>query len=170
MTLGVKPQVGQVKPHRRHDAGEIRDGGESAFCHSGDQMDGGRHLRVVEAEPRLLVVVVGLGVAGVDDGELGCGGRSSGAVGISVAGGLGRRWCVLRAPGDVWSTMVCSVGRYGDRGHDGDIVGGVELSAEVGLGPRGRERPRKKGETLRGLTAVAVGVEAGSGTRRRRRI
>ena len=113
-------------------------------------MDGGRHLRVAEVEPRLLVVVVGLGVAGVDGGELGCGGRSSGAVGISVAGGLGRRWCVLRAPGDVWSTMVCSVGRYGDRGHDGDIAGGVELSAKVGLGPRGRERPGEKGETIRG--------------------
>ena len=133
-------------------------------------MDGGRHLRVAEVEPRLLVVVVGLGVAGVDGGELGCGGRSSGAVGISVAGGLGRRWCVLRAPGEVGSTMVCSVGRYGDRGHDGDIAGGVELSAKVGLGPRGRERPGEKGETTRGLTAVAVGVEAGSGTRRRRRI
>ena len=140
--------MGQVKPHRRHDAGEIRDGGESAFCHSGNQMDGGRHLRVAEVEPRLLVVVVGLGVAGVDGGELGCGGRSSGAVGISVAGGLGRRWCVLRAPGDVWSTMVCSVGRYGDRGHDGDIAGGVKLSAAVGLGPRGRERAGKKGETV----------------------
>ena len=80
------------------DAGEVRDGGESAFCHSGNQMDGGRHLRVAEVEPRLLVVVVGLGVAGVDGGELGCGGRSSGAVGIGVAGCLGRRWCVLRAP------------------------------------------------------------------------
>ena len=49
-------------------------------------MDGGRHLRVAEVEPRLLVVVVGLGVAGVDGGELGCGGRSSGAVGNGVAG------------------------------------------------------------------------------------
>ena len=91
MTLGGQPQVGQVKPHRRQDAGEVRDGGESAFCHSGNQMDGGRHLRVAEVEPRLLVVVVGLGVAGVDGGELSCGGRSSGAVGIDVAEGLGRR-------------------------------------------------------------------------------
>ena len=111
-------------------------------------MDGGRHLRVAEVEPRLLVVVVGLGVAGGDSGELGCGGRSSGAVGISVAGGLGRRWCMLRAPGEVGSTMVCSVGRYGDRGHDGDIAGSVKLSAAVGLGPRGRERAGKKGETV----------------------
>ena len=67
------------------------------------------------------------------DGELVSGGRSSGAVGISVAGGLGKRWCVLRAPGEAGSTMVCSVGCYGDRGHDGDIAGGVELSVEVEL-------------------------------------
>ena len=91
------------------------------------------------------VAVAGPGVAGVDGDELGCGCRSSGAVGISVAGGLGRRWCVLRAPGEVGSTMVCSVGRYGDRGHDGDIAGGVGFSArcerrlerEVGHGERG---------------------------------
>ena len=98
------------------------------------------------APARRTVAVAGPGVAGVDGGELGCGGRSSGAVGISVAGGLGRRWCVLRAPGDVWSTMASSVGRYGDRGHDGDIAGGVELSVEVELGPRGRERPGKRGK------------------------
>ena len=77
---------------------------------------------------------------------------------------------MLRAPSEMWSTMVSSVGRYGDRGHDGDIAGGVKLSAAVGLGPRGRERAGEKGETTRGLTAVAVGVEAGSGTRWRRRI
>ena len=77
---------------------------------------------------------------------------------------------MLRTPSEVWSTIVCSVGCYGDRGHDGDIAGGMELSVKVGLGPRGRKRPGEKGETIRGLTAVAVGVEAGSGTRRRRRI
>ena len=70
----------------------------------------------------------------------------------------------------MWSTIVCSVGCYGDRGHDGDIAGGVELSAKVGLGPRGRERPGEKGETIRGLTAELQGWLAGSGTRWRRRI
>ena len=35
---------------------------------------------------------------------------------------------MLRAPSEVWSTIVCSVGCYGDRGQDGDIAGGVELS------------------------------------------
>ena len=66
--------------------------------------------------------------------------------------------------------IVCSVGCYGDRGHDGDIAGGVELSAKVGLGPRGRERPGEEGETIRGLTAELQGWLAGSGTRWRRRI
>ena len=55
---------------------------------------------------------------------------------------------MLRAPSEVWSTIVCLVGCYGDRGHDGDIAGGVKLSAVVGLGPRGRERAGKKGETV----------------------
>ena len=57
---------------------------------------------------------------------------------------------MLRAPSEMWSTMVSSVGRYGDRGHDGDIAGGVELSAKVGLGPRGRKRPGEKGKRLGG--------------------
>ena len=109
-------------------------------------------------------------MAGIDGGELGCGRRSSGAVGIDVAGGLGRRKCELRDPSEVWSTIVCSVGCYGDRGHDGDIAGGVELSAKVGLGPRGQERPGEKGETIRGLTAELQGWLVGSGTRWRRQI
>ena len=45
--------------------------------HSGDQMGGGRHLRVAEIEPRLLVVVVKLGVAGVGAGDDFGGHRSS---------------------------------------------------------------------------------------------
>ena len=44
--------------------------------------------------------------------------------------------------------MVCSVGCYGDRGHDGDIAGGVKVSAEVGLGPTVRERGGEEGETV----------------------
>ena len=40
----------------------------------------------------------------------------------------------------------------------------------MALGPRGRERPGEKGETIRGLTAELQGWLAGSGTRWRRRI
>ena len=68
--------------------------------------------------------------------------------GTVLQGVRGGCWSVLRAPSEMWSTMVSLVGRYGDRGHDGDIAGGVKLSAAVGLGPRGWERAGKKGETV----------------------
>ena len=77
---------------------------------------------------------------------------------------------MLRTPSEVWSTIVCSVGCYGDRGHDGDIAGGVELSAKVGLGPRDRTRPGEKGETTRGLTAKLQGWLVGSRARQSGRI
>ena len=77
---------------------------------------------------------------------------------------------MLRTPSEVWSTIVCLVGCYGDRGHDGDIAGGVELSAKTGLRPRDRTRPGEKGETTRGLTVELQGWLAGSGTRWRRQI
>ena len=67
-------KVGQT--HRRRDAGEARDGGARWKA---------------LAPVRRTVAVAGPGVAGVDGGELGCGRRSSSAVGIGVAGGLGRR-------------------------------------------------------------------------------
>ena len=161
-------KVGQT--HRRRDAGEARDGGAMRDRATGHGRGRSWARWRALAPARRTVVVAEPGVAGTVDGELVSGGRSSGAVGVGVAGCLGRRWCVLRAPSEAWSTIVCSVGRYGDRGHDGDIAGGVELSAKVGLRPRGRKRPGEKGETTRGLTAVAVGVEAGSETRWRRRI
>ena len=159
-------KVGQT--HRRRDAGEARDGGATRDRATGHGRGRAWARWRALAPARRTVAVAGPGVAGVDGGELGCGRRSSGAVGIGVAEGLGRRWCVLRDPSEVWSTIVCSVGCYGDRGHDGDIAGGVELSAKGGLGPRGRKRPGEKGETIRGLTAELQGWLAGSGTRWRR--
>ena len=161
-------KVGQT--HRRRDAGEARDGGATRNRAIGHGRGRAWARWKALAPARRTVVVAVPGVVCTVDGELGCGRRSSGAVGIGVTGCLGRRWCVLRAPGEVGSTIVRSVGCYGDRGHDGDIAGGVELSAKVGLGPRGRERPGEKGETIRGLTAELQGWLAGSGTRWRRRI
>ena len=122
------------------------------------------------APARRTVVVAVPEVAGTDDGDDRGGCRSSVELGVEATTAAEMRGWHLRLLRGTVRTWVCSVGRYGDCGHDGDIAGGVELSVEVELGPRGRERPGKKGETLRGLTAVAVGVEAGSGTRRRRRI
>ena len=49
--------------------------------HSGDQMGGGEHLHAAGNEPhRLVVVVVELGVAGIDAGDEPCGCRSTGVV------------------------------------------------------------------------------------------
>ena len=54
--------------------------------HSGDQKDGGDHLRDAGSEPRRVVAVGGAGVAGnVADVDLG-GGRSSGELGTEAAG------------------------------------------------------------------------------------
>ena len=47
---------------------------------SGCQNDGGAHLRVAGSEPRRVVVVAGLGVAGNDVGDESSGCRSSGEV------------------------------------------------------------------------------------------
>ena len=43
---------------------------------------------------RRAVAVAGPGVAGVDGGELGCGCRSSGEVGVGVRGHGRGSWCV----------------------------------------------------------------------------
>ena len=69
-------------------------------CSFGDQMDGGEYLRVAGSKPHRLVVVVELGVAGIDAGDEPCGCRGTGVV-ESVAREHGEgRAMVLRAPGD----------------------------------------------------------------------
>ena len=82
-------KVGQT--HRRHDAGEVRDGGAMRNRATGHGRGRAWARWKALALARRMVAVAGPGVAGVDGGELGCGRRSSGAVEIGVAGGLGRR-------------------------------------------------------------------------------
>ena len=54
--------------------------------HSGDQKDGGDHLRDAGSEPRRVVAVSGAGLAGnIASIDLG-GGRSSGELGTEAAG------------------------------------------------------------------------------------
>ena len=74
-TLG---QTGLTR--RRLAAGEAKRGGEVRVLCSGCQNDGGAHLRVAGSEPRRVVVVAGLGVAGNDAGDESSGCRSSGEV------------------------------------------------------------------------------------------
>ena len=86
MTLGGQTpgQTGQT--HRRHDAGEARGGGANRKRATGHGR--GRawaRWRALAGAHRTVVVAVPV-VAGTDDGELVSGGRSSGAVGIGIAG------------------------------------------------------------------------------------
>ena len=77
-------KVGQT--HRRRDAGKVRDGGATRDRATGHGR--GRawaRWRALSPAHRMVVVAVPE-VAGTDDGELVSGGRSSGAVGIGVAG------------------------------------------------------------------------------------
>ena len=87
--VSCRGQGGQT--HRRHDADEARDGGAVRKRATGHGR--GRawaRWRALAPARRTVVVAVPV-VAGTDDGELVSGGRSSGAVGIDVAEGLGRR-------------------------------------------------------------------------------
>ena len=82
-------KVGQT--HRRHDAGEARDGGAMRKRATGHGR--GRawaRWRALAGAHRTVVVAVPV-VAGTDDGELVSGGRSSGGGGFgATSGGLAR--------------------------------------------------------------------------------
>ena len=54
-----------------------RRGGGSGFGRFGHQMGRGDHRSGAEDNPQLLAESVGVGVAGADGGELGCGRRGS---------------------------------------------------------------------------------------------
>ena len=71
--------------HRRHDAGEARDGGAIRKHATGHgQGRAWARWRALVGAHRTVVVAVPV-VAGTDDGELMSGGRSSGAVGFGAA-------------------------------------------------------------------------------------
>ena len=91
---------------------------------SGDQMGGGDHLRVARGEPRRVVVVVGLGVAGNNAGDELCGCRGSGERGLVIRGQAEVRGVVLRAPGDAVSVLDNVAWPLDGRSHVGDELGG----------------------------------------------
>ena len=90
-------------------------------------MGGGEHLRVAGGKPRRLVVVVELGVAGIDAGDELCGCRGTGVVEPVVREhGEGRegRPMVLRAPGDAVKLTAMVVRPLDGRSLVGDELGG----------------------------------------------
>ena len=93
-------------------------------CSSGDQKDGGEHLRVAGSKPHRLVVVVELGVAGMDAGDEPCGCRGTGVV-EPVAREHGEGCAmVLRAPGDAVKLTAMVVRPLDGRSLVGDELGG----------------------------------------------
>ena len=70
--------VKQGQTRRRLAAGKARRGRAVRVLHSGDQKDGGDHLRDAGSEPRRVVAVGGAGVAGNIAGDKFGRGRSSG--------------------------------------------------------------------------------------------
>ena len=60
---------------------------------------------------------------------------------------------MLRAPGEVWSTMVCSASNYNGSSHGGDEASGGRSSAAAELWPRARKREGRERGSARRLTA-----------------
>ena len=87
---------------------------------SGDQMSGGGHLRVAGSKPRLLVVLVELGVAGNGAGDDFGGHRSSGDDEPEATEHGEARGEVLRVPTSVVSALDMVVWPVGGRSHVGD--------------------------------------------------
>ena len=117
-------RVKQGQTRRRLAADEARRGGAVRVSCSTDQMDGGDHLRVAGNEPRRLVVVVELGVAGNIAGDELCGCRSSGEVEPEATGHGEARGVVLRVPASAVSVLVTMVWPVGGWSHVSDELGG----------------------------------------------
>ena len=127
----------RVRGRRCLAAGDNRDGGAVRKCSTGHHSIRGFHLRVPGSEAHPLGVVVGAGVAGkVAGDEVQRRQQLRHPRDSATEHGRGRCGC-LRAHGIVLSTMVCSDTSCGGCGHGGDITGGVEFSAKMGLWPRG---------------------------------
>ena len=111
-------KVGQT--HRRHDAGEVRDGGAMRNRATGHGRGRAWARWRALAPARRTVVVAVREVAGTDDGDDRGGCRSSVELGVEATTAAEMRGWHLRLLRGAVKMWVCSVGRYGDCGHDGD--------------------------------------------------
>ena len=151
-------------------------------CSSGDQKDGGEYLRVAGGEPRRLVVVVELGVAGIDAGDEPCGCRSTGVV-ETVAREHGEGHAMaLRVPGVAVKLMATVVRPLDGRSLVGDelvrrrvrvsFVRWLQRSREreerMGRWPCSRRLRRSRRRGRRRAVAVATAEGISDGERRRR--
>ena len=70
---------------------------------------------------------------------------------------------MLRAPGEVWSTVVCPALSHGGSGHDGDEARRRRASAVVEDGARGREQRERAKRRQQELTGRTMRWSASSG-------
>ena len=70
---------------------------------------------------------------------------------------------MLRAPGEVWSTMVCPASSHSGSGHDGDEARRRRASAVVEDGARGREQRERAKRRQQELTGRMMRWSASSG-------
>ena len=143
--MPTRGQPGSNSPAFSRRRGQTRR--RARVLHSGDQKDGGDHLRDAGSEPRRVVAVAGAGVArNVAGDDLG-GRRSSGEV-EPVARGHGEvRGVVLRHPRGEVSAVACSESSQRGCGYDGDVRWRRRASAPMAMVVRGRGRARGEGET-----------------------
>ena len=107
---------------------------------SGDQMGGGEHLHAAGNEPHRLVVVVELGVAGIDAGDELCGCRGTGEVGPVVVVLLEAQGQVLRGLRDEVNSLGMVACPLGGRSIVGDELGGGACGAACCGRGRGRQQ------------------------------
>ena len=70
---------------------------------------------------------------------------------------------MLRAPGEVWSTVVCPASSHSGSGHDGDEARRRRASAVVEDGARGREQRERAKRRQQELTGRTMRWSASSG-------
>ena len=70
---------------------------------------------------------------------------------------------MLRAPGEVWSTVVCPASSHSGSGHDGDEARRRRASAVVEDGTRGREQRERAKRRQQELTGRTMRWSASSG-------
>ena len=122
--------VGQT--HRRLDAGEARHGGARRKPTTGALLARREQLRGEGGVAHPTVAVAEAGVAGAAGGELLCGCRSSGNLGVGVREHGRRSWGVLRTPEITVSTSVGSDTSWGGCGHGHAMAGGERFSGKIG--------------------------------------
>ena len=151
-------------------------------CSSGDQKDGGEYLRVAGGEPRRLVVVVELGVAGIDAGDEPCGCRGMGVVETVAREHGEERARVLRVPGVAVKLMATVVRPLDGRSLVGDelvrrrvrvsfvrwLQSSREREERMERWPCSRRLRRSRRRGRRRAVAVATAEGISDGERRRR--